>query len=84
MKRSNRKQALTNRMTKVGLYWADTDTKHKDGFYHITTAPRVRPVQLRTLDKLASYIDAHERAAKAPSGPEGDEIICDFWVDLAA
>ncbi len=84
MKRSKRKQALTNRMVQVGLLWAGTDSKHSDGFYHITLGAGCRPNRLRTLDEVAGYVDARERAAKAPSKPEHDEIISDFWADLAA
>jgi len=84
MKRSKRKQALTDRMVKLGLYWADTDKKHADGFYHLTTGTRARDSRLRTLDEVAGYVDAHERAAKALTTSEQDEIICDFWAGLAA
>ena len=83
MKRSKRKQALTDRMMKVGLYWADTDTKHADGFYHLTIGPRARHDRLRTLDEVYGYVAAHEKAAKSLTTSEQDEIICDFWADLA-
>ncbi len=77
MKRSKRKQALTNRMMKVGLYWADTDAKHEDGYYHVTIAPRWGDTRLRTLDGVEGYVMVLEDIGVYPPTLLND-IIGDF------
>ena len=83
MKRSKRKQALTNRMAKVGLHWTGVDTRHGDGYYHVIIESGFRDTRLRTLDEVEGYVKALEQVAISPPTLAGD-ILCDFWADLAA
>ena len=80
---SMRKRALTARMAGVGLHWADISTKHADGFYHVITTPHHRPNRLRTLDEVAGYVKALEQASRARTKLDANDIISDFWADLA-